>query len=246
MARVQSLVYEAAWAHYIRRITAAPVSNPASAEIARTFLLLIACSQQELTVPTVQRALAVFTGSIDDVEENVLELDDMISACGGLVSAETSKKNSTARLALIHHTLREYLNLTQDTWFPDAHGLLAATCLETLLSDASPTGPCTSEGGLEERLKSDAFYDCAARSWEYHLRKAGVTDCADSVAPAAAQARKLALSLLQHKMRRAAAEKRLLQLPKKHPATTTMNYLAKSQACILRRRSALRNPWQDT
>lgn len=84
--------------------------------------------------------------------------------------------------------------------------MLAATCLEYLLSDASPTGPCTSEGEPEERLKSDAFYEYEARSWEYHVRKAGVTECADGIAPAAAQARKLALSLLQNKMRRAAAE----------------------------------------
>ncbi|KAL4813167.1 hypothetical protein BDW67DRAFT_188021 [Aspergillus spinulosporus] len=204
MVRAQSLVYEGAWAHDLKRITAGSGSDLASVEIARTILLLITCSHHELTVSAMQRALAVITGSIDEVEENILEVDDMLSACGGLVRAETSKENNTTQLTLIHHTLREYLDLTQDTWFPDAHGLLAITCLQYLLSDASATGPSTSEGELEVKLRSDEFYEYAARSWEYHVRNAAVTDCTDD--KAADEARKPVLSLLQNKTKRAAAE----------------------------------------
>ncbi|KAL4972651.1 nucleoside phosphorylase [Aspergillus desertorum] len=190
--RALSLVYEEAWAHDIKRITATPESDCASAEIARTVLLLIVCSDRGLTIPAVQHALAVITGSIDMVEENILEVDDVISACGGLVKAEVNQENSITRLTLIHDTLREYLELTQSTWFPDAHSLLATTCLEYLLSEASATGLCTSDRTLEARLRSNAFYEYAARSWEYHVRNAAVTDCTDNTPTAATKAKKLA------------------------------------------------------
>ncbi|KAL4999824.1 hypothetical protein BDV10DRAFT_183971 [Aspergillus recurvatus] len=204
--RAQSLVYEEAYAYDVRRITAAAGSNPVSAEAARIILLLIICSYRALTTAETQHALALITGSIDVLEQNILEVDDMVSACGGLVKAEINKENSNTQLALIHDTLREYLELTQDIWFPDAHSLLATTCLEYLLSEAFATGPCTSDEELDMRLKSNAFYEYAARSWEYHMRMAGVTDCADGTTTAGAKAKKLALSLLQNKAKIAAAE----------------------------------------
>ncbi|KAL5044328.1 hypothetical protein BDW71DRAFT_209332 [Aspergillus fruticulosus] len=203
-ARAQ--LYEAAYAHDIKRITDASGPDPASAEIARTILVFIICSYHTLTVPALQHALAVITGSIDVIEENILEVDDMLSACAGLVRAEVNEGNNITQLTLIQDTLCEYLELTQDTWFPDAHCLLATTCLEYLLSDAFAAGPCTSHGELEVRLRSNSFYEYAARSWEYHVRKAAVTDCADGTATAAGKAKKLALSLLQNKAKRAAAE----------------------------------------
>lgn len=52
-----------------------------------------------------QRALAVITRSVDEVEENVLELDDMLSACGGSLEQNLVRKAAQLDLPsfIIHY-----------------------------------------------------------------------------------------------------------------------------------------------
>ncbi|OGM41499.1 hypothetical protein ABOM_008920 [Aspergillus bombycis] len=104
-------------------------------ELAKQVLSWVVCAKQQLTVLQLQHALAVEIGETNLDQDNFPEVEDMISTCAGLVTADA--RGGIVRL--VHHTAQTYFEQTWMDWFPDAHSKIAATCITYLSFDIYKT-----------------------------------------------------------------------------------------------------------
>ncbi|KAJ4242767.1 hypothetical protein NW757_011840 [Fusarium falciforme] len=101
---------------------------PDQAEFAKDVLQWIVCAKTPLKVSQLQQALAVEIGKEDLDLHNVPDADDMVTACGGLVTVD----QASGIIRLVHYTTQEYLERTRDIWFPTAEDQMAEVCLTYL------------------------------------------------------------------------------------------------------------------
>ncbi|KAI9770975.1 MAG: hypothetical protein M1840_002679 [Geoglossum simile] len=137
-------------------------------ELAEQVLSWITCAKRPLTTLELQHALAVEISESELDEENLSEIEDMVSVCAGLVTVD--EKSNIIRL--IHYTTQEYFERTQVSWFPNAQNDITATCVTYLSFDAFQSGFCLTDKEFEERLRLNPLYDYAARNWGIHARAA--------------------------------------------------------------------------
>ncbi|KAH7137668.1 hypothetical protein EDB81DRAFT_625409, partial [Dactylonectria macrodidyma] len=62
-------------------------------------------------------------------EESLIDIEDMVSVCAGLVTVDERSQT----VSLIHYTTQEYLERTRANWRPDADAAIATSCLTYLL-----------------------------------------------------------------------------------------------------------------
>jgi len=136
-------------------------------ELAMQVLAWITCAKRPLTTLELQHALAVEIDEPELDEENVPQIEDMVSACAGLVTVD--KESDIIRL--VHYTTQEYFRRTQQHWFPDAELDIATTCVRYLSFDVFSSGFCPTDSEFEERLRSNPLYDYAAHNWGVHSRQ---------------------------------------------------------------------------
>jgi ankyrin repeat protein len=99
-------------------------------------------------------------------EENLLEIEDMVSMCASLVTVD----EESDVIRLIHYTTQEYFGRTQTSWFPNGLRDIATTCVTYLSFDAFETSYCLTDEEFEVRLQLNPLYDYAARNWGHHVR----------------------------------------------------------------------------
>ena len=139
-----------------------------SRECAEKVLSWITCARRPLTTTELQHALAVEVGESRLDEENITEIEDMVSVCAGLVTVD----EESGIIRLVHYTTQEYLERTQSCWFPKAEADIAAICISYLSFDVFERGICQTDDEFEERLRSNQFFEYAAQNWGHHARKA--------------------------------------------------------------------------
>jgi len=136
----------------------------------------ITCTERPLNQKELQHALAVEEGEPDIDLENITRVEDMITACAGLVSVD----QKTGFVRLIHYTTQEYLKETQSHWFPEAELTILTSCVAYLSFEEFASGPChvskdrylyTDRDKPEQRLRAYPFYDYAARHWGVHAMR---------------------------------------------------------------------------
>ncbi|KAI7972793.1 hypothetical protein EIK77_003939 [Talaromyces pinophilus] len=137
----------------------------ASQQLAKQVLAWIACAKRPLSKFELEHALAVEIDQPQFDEDNICRVD-MVSPCAGLVTVD----ESSGITQLVHYTTQEYLLQNLPKWFPKAHEHVAMTCITYLCYDVFETGFCTRDEDFEERLRSNPFYDYAARNWGHHAR----------------------------------------------------------------------------
>jgi hypothetical protein len=135
-------------------------------ELAKRVLSWITCARRPLTTLELQHALAVETGDSELGDDNLQEIDEVISVCAGLVTID--EESDVVRL--VHYTTQEYFERTQTSWFPDIQKDIAMTCITYLSFDAFETGFCATNEEFEARLRLNPLYDFAAQNWGYHAR----------------------------------------------------------------------------
>src|SRR5437588_6750567 len=89
---------------------------PISKEFALRVLWWVAFTTRPLTTFELQHALAVEIGERAIDEDNLPEVEDMVSVCAGLVTVD--EESGTIRW--VHYTTQEYFERTRVKWFPDA------------------------------------------------------------------------------------------------------------------------------
>ncbi|KAI0593638.1 hypothetical protein F4775DRAFT_586693 [Biscogniauxia sp. FL1348] len=137
------------------------------AELAKQVLSWIICAQRPLAILELQHALAVEAGASELDEENLPQVEDMISVCAGLVTVD--EENGIIRL--VHYTTQEYFERTKTVWFPNSEMEITKICVTYLSFSVFKNGWCQTDAEFEERLQANVLYEYAARNWGHHARK---------------------------------------------------------------------------
>ncbi|KAF5007419.1 hypothetical protein FDECE_6267 [Fusarium decemcellulare] len=159
--------------------------------LARRVLTWLTFAQRRLTTLELRHAVAVraVSSALDkgDIESTSL----LTHVCMGLVRVEEGSDT----IGLLHYTTMEYLranpgclvSLDGPTPMDDAavsnpnksettqrhiQENITTTCTTYLLFNVFRSGRCITRKKLEGRLKSNPFYDYAARNWGYHASEA--------------------------------------------------------------------------
>jgi hypothetical protein len=131
-------------------------------ELAKQVLSWITCAKRPLTTLELQNALAIEVSDSELDEENLPQVEDMVSVCAGLVT--------------IDYTTQEYFERTQGQWFPNAQANITTICVTYLTFDEFKSGICQNDEKFEQRLQLNKLYDYAAHYWGYHAQEA-LTSC---------------------------------------------------------------------
>ena len=141
---------------------------PGFSRLAEKVLLWITCAKRPLTTTELQHSLATVDGDSKLDEDNIERTERMVSVCAGLVTIE----EESGIIRLVHHTTQEYFERTKERWFPDAESEITKTCITYLSFSTFDTGFCTTDEQFELRMRENALYRYAAKSWGHHARAA--------------------------------------------------------------------------
>ncbi|KFY41877.1 hypothetical protein V494_02746 [Pseudogymnoascus sp. VKM F-4513 (FW-928)] len=137
-------------------------------DLAQQVLSWITCAKRPLNMSELQHALAVELGESTLDEDNLPQIEDMVSVCAGLVTVDEESEI----IRLVHYTTQEYFERTRETWFPNLETEAAKICVTYLSFDTFESGACLSEEAFEERLRSNQLYNYASCNWGHHAREA--------------------------------------------------------------------------
>jgi hypothetical protein len=103
----------------------------------------------------------------DDLdEENLPVLEDIVSACAGLVTID----EGSGVVRLIHYTTQEYLKRTRAHWLPEARVDIASTLIRYVSFSSFRSDDYTNRDDIETAVKDHALLDYAARFWNHHAK----------------------------------------------------------------------------
>ncbi|KAK2784468.1 hypothetical protein FQN53_008457 [Emmonsiellopsis sp. PD_33] len=137
-------------------------------EIAMSTLQWITHARRPLSAKELQHALAVEIGEVELDEENISEIEDILSACGGLVTVD----EETSIIRLVHYTTQEYFDRTQSHWFPSAEANITKVCMTYLSFEVFGPILRQREKDVEKRLLVPPLYGYAIQKWGDHAAKA--------------------------------------------------------------------------
>ncbi|KAI8658210.1 NACHT domain-containing protein [Fusarium keratoplasticum] len=156
-----STAYDDTYERTMRRIE---TQSPDQAGLAKDVLQWIVCAKTPLPVSELQHALAVESGEDDLDFDNLPDADDMVTACGGLVTID----QASGIIRLVHYTTQEYFKRTREAWFSTAEEKMADVCLAYLSFEPFRREQCKTSGALQKRLEDWPFYQYACQYWGYH------------------------------------------------------------------------------
>jgi ankyrin repeat protein len=134
------------------------------AALAREVISWIVYAERALTTTELRHALAVQLGGTSLDSDNMLDTEDIVSVCAGLVTVD--KKSNIIRL--VHYTAQEYFERTRGVWSPHGHLDITRTCLTYLSFDVFRSGNCSNVTEYKHRIHTYPFLEYAARYWGKH------------------------------------------------------------------------------
>lgn len=137
-------------------------------QLAKQVLSWITYARRPLTTTELQHALGVEVGKSQLDEDNIPQVEDMVSVCAGLVTVD--KEGVIIRL--VHYTTQEYFDGTRENWFPNTEADIMTICVTYLSFDKFEMGICYNDEEFEERLRSNRLYNYASHNWGHHAREA--------------------------------------------------------------------------
>lgn len=140
----------------------------AARELAMQVLSWLTSTKRLLTIPELRCALAVEVGQCKLDEENLPQIENMVSVCAGLVAV--NQQSNT--ICLAHYTTQEYFEGTANQWFPDADFDMMRICVAYLSFSVFQGDVCQTHAEFANRLQSSPLYGYAANNWGHHARKA--------------------------------------------------------------------------
>jgi hypothetical protein len=126
-------------------------------ELAKQVLSWITYAVRPLNTSELRHALAVEVGQAELDKENLLEMEDIVSVCAGLVTVDEESRI----IRLVHYTTQEYFKQTREYWFPSAEADIATVCVTYLSFHAFESGFCQTDVEFEERLMRVQRVDAA-------------------------------------------------------------------------------------
>jgi ankyrin repeat protein len=167
--RIGSGAYDSAYTAAMHRIES---QVPDQADLGRQAITWIMHARRQLTTLEIQEALGVEIGQRELDQDNLSDVDDIISACAGLVTLDVE----TDVLRLVHYTTQENFDRTRQEWFPDAEPTITVTCITYLSFDTYGEGRNPLKSALNHiRSPQAGLYTYATRYWGCHAKKAPST-----------------------------------------------------------------------
>ena len=136
-------------------------------ELAKQVLSWVTRAKRQLTTSELQHALAVEIGEPELDEDNLPQVDDLVSVCAGLVTVD----NESGVIRLVHYTTQDFFLRTWEQWFPNSETDITMICSTYLSFKVFQHGPCKTHVEFEERLQSNQFYNYAAKNWGLHAQQ---------------------------------------------------------------------------
>ncbi|KAK7955119.1 hypothetical protein PG988_015813 [Apiospora saccharicola] len=124
----------------------------------------ITAAKRPLRTTELQHAFAVKKGLTKPDNKNIPDIEDLVSACCGLVTVD--EESQVIRLA--HYTIQEYFE-RRPKWFKKAQAEITRTCTRYLSFETFEDGHVQELDELQTRLRSNPLYDYAATYWGFTL-----------------------------------------------------------------------------
>ncbi|KAF4983537.1 hypothetical protein FZEAL_1072 [Fusarium zealandicum] len=156
-----SNAYDHAYEDTMKRIEA---QFPDQAELAKDALLWIVHAKRPLETLEFRHALAVEPGAEDIEDDDLPNLQDVVTACGGLVTVD--EESDIVRL--VHYTTQEFFQRTRETWFPQAEDQITEVCLTYLTILPFRKESCGNWQEYLDRISGYAFLWYAIKNWGLH------------------------------------------------------------------------------
>jgi len=141
-----SNAYDRAYTEAMERIKG---QNSDEQDLALQTLAWISCAKRPLSVPEIRHALAVEQDAQKLDEDNLTEVDDILSVCAGLIVVDEASQT----MRLVHYTTQEFFHREWEAWFPHAQLDITRTCATYLFFDTFASGFCCSDDAFEDRLQ---------------------------------------------------------------------------------------------
>lgn len=142
--------------------------DPRRQRLAKDTLQWVICAQRPLTTLELRTALTIEPGQSDLNDEDLYDLEDLVSSCAGLITVGSDGRKEVVQLA--HYTMQEYFTRHQESFFPEADQTITATCLTYLSYHSFRQGMCLNDTEFEARLSQYPLYSYAAQHWGHHAR----------------------------------------------------------------------------
>ncbi|KAF4843016.1 Vegetative incompatibility protein HET-E-1 [Colletotrichum siamense] len=145
---------------------------PDEETLAKEALSWIVHATRPLKTRELQHALAVEIGTAELDEDNITDLEDIVSVCAGLIIIDEESKV----IRLVHYTTQEYFERTAERWLPNAKKLTFDSCITYLSFDAFSCDLSDSDFELGRTLKydmrssSNPLFEYAAFEWGKHAQ----------------------------------------------------------------------------
>ena len=126
-------------------------------------------SKRLMTIKELQYALAIEPETTDFDEDNIVDIDEVVGFCAGLVIVD----DETGNIQLVHYTTQEYFRRNGDLLLASAKEEIAINCLTYLSYDQFGDGWISDIGygkGEDERVQEYPFLAYAARHWADHVK----------------------------------------------------------------------------
>lgn len=157
-------VLDCAYKKAMERIKVQPIDFQ---DLAMLVLSWITFAERPLRSLELQHAIAIETDTRVLDEENIQNVEDMVSVCAGLVTVDPASDV----VRLVHYTTQEYFERMSSLWFPYGQKDIARSCI-TYLSFDCFKNPCSTFAEYETRISAYSFYEYAAEYWGYYAKTA--------------------------------------------------------------------------
>ncbi|KAK1841683.1 ankyrin repeat protein [Colletotrichum chrysophilum] len=134
--------------------------------LAKDALSWIVCARRPLETLELQHALAVERGTTELDEDNITELEDIVSVCAGLVTID----EESGVIRLVHYTTQEYFERTAEQWLPSAQHLIVESFMTYLSFNTFSQGISHDDLDLRRRLESYPLFEYATLEWGHHAK----------------------------------------------------------------------------
>ncbi|KAL8941302.1 MAG: hypothetical protein Q9216_002321 [Gyalolechia sp. 2 TL-2023] len=155
----------------IKRIQA---TNESDRKIAMNFLLWVTFSGRPLSVAEIEHASSITVGSNGIDQDAIINTNELISMCAGLVMVDVKNK-----VRLAHFSAHGYLWGHRDRWFPNGHAQLTRACLTYLSYHGVDSGRHSDTGERESFKREIPRYpliDYIGAYWGYHAQHASAEE----------------------------------------------------------------------
>lgn len=139
--------------------------------LARQTLTWITRAKRPLSITEIQHALAISEDMTAFDSVYMPDARDLQSICAGLVTID----EESGVIRLVHYSAQEFLQRSQEKWFPEGESYITKKCLAYLSFTTFGDALCWTDKGLEDHLRKNSFYGYAACNWGHHTRESSIS-----------------------------------------------------------------------